>query len=101
MQVWRCKSSYCSVVASCSGYKDISAGSEDSLLDAVASVGPVRWVGHGTVSDHVRWVGHAMVGPIWWVGHGTTSGQWLLLITVHTYFMLTQGTVIALYAVLQ
>lgn len=39
--VWRCKGSYCSAVTSCSGYKDISSGSEDSLLDAVASVGPV------------------------------------------------------------
>ena len=43
-QTWRCKSGSCSSVASCSGYKDISSGSESDLLDAVASVGPVRCV---------------------------------------------------------
>ena len=41
-QTWRCKASYCTPVASCKGYKDISSGSEDSLTDATANVGPVR-----------------------------------------------------------
>ena len=40
--MWRCKSNYCSAVASCNGYVDVTSGSEDSLLDALVNVGPIR-----------------------------------------------------------
>ncbi len=41
MQMWTCKSYQCSAVVRCSGYVDISAGSENNLYSAVASAGPV------------------------------------------------------------
>lgn len=41
LQMWRCKSSYCSNVAKLSGYVDVKSQSEDDLLDAVSNVGPV------------------------------------------------------------
>lgn len=39
--MWKCKANYCSKAATCSGYVDISSGSEDSLANAVANKGPV------------------------------------------------------------
>ena len=41
-QTWRCKSSSCTKVMKCKGYKDISSGDENSLTEATASIGPVR-----------------------------------------------------------
>jgi cathepsin L len=38
---WRCKSSSCTPVTSCKGYKDISSGSEADLTSAISSVGPI------------------------------------------------------------
>lgn len=38
---WRCKSSYCTKVMSCKGYKDISSGSEYNLAQATAEIGPI------------------------------------------------------------
>ncbi len=43
VQMWRCKSNYCSAVASCNGYVDVTSGSEESLLDAIVNVGPIRY----------------------------------------------------------
>lgn len=43
-QMWRCKSDYCSAIASCKGYVDITSGSEEGLLDALVNVGPVRYI---------------------------------------------------------
>ena len=41
--MWRCKSDYCTAIASCNGYVDITSGSEESLLDALVNVGPIRY----------------------------------------------------------
>ncbi|XP_003385986.1 PREDICTED: cathepsin L1-like [Amphimedon queenslandica] len=39
--MWACKSSSCSPAASCRGYKNIASGDEESLTNAVSSVGTV------------------------------------------------------------
>lgn len=41
-QGWQCVSKFCKEVATCLGYVDVSAGSEEDLLNAVYTLGPVR-----------------------------------------------------------
>ena len=43
LQLWVCKSKYCSKAASCSGYVNIQSASESDLMDATANIGPVRY----------------------------------------------------------
>lgn len=43
MQMWHCMASYCKKVAHCSGYKSVQSGSEADLLDALYTVGPLRF----------------------------------------------------------
>ena len=41
--MWHCMASYCKKVAHCSGYKSVQSGSEADLLDALYTVGPLRF----------------------------------------------------------
>ena len=41
-QGWQCVSKFCKKVATCLGYVDVSTGSEEDLLNAVYTLGPVR-----------------------------------------------------------
>ena len=41
-QTWRCLASSCDKAGTCSGYKNIRSGSEESLQEATAYIGPIR-----------------------------------------------------------
>lgn len=41
--MWHCMAMYCKKVAFCSGHTTVKAGSESDLLDALYSIGPVRY----------------------------------------------------------
>lgn len=44
MQGWQCVSKFCNKVATCLGYVDVSDGNENDLLNAVYTLGPVRYM---------------------------------------------------------